>query len=135
MHKTKNAVARKVLSCLLALMLLGASLPDIFIGSLWAVDSNSLSTVQPILLVTGGGLPDGARGSAASVSNERSYTLADLQALSFQDTEKMGGRIKKVYDKFAENYTQYNCGRVFREDLVKFREIIFEKTAETLEHI
>ncbi|MCL2844033.1 MAG: aromatic amino acid ammonia-lyase [Chitinivibrionia bacterium] len=58
--------------------------------------------------------------------------LADLQALSFQDTEKMGVRIKKVYDKFSESYTQYNCTRIFREDLVRFRDIIFEKTVETI---
>jgi histidine ammonia-lyase len=77
-----------------------------------------------------------ARLALKSVQNaelvQTTEILADLQALSFQDTENLGMRTKKIYDKFSENYTQYNCGRVFREDLLRFREIIFEKTIEVM---
>jgi histidine ammonia-lyase len=61
--------------------------------------------------------------------------LADLQALGFRNADKLGDEIKKIYDELASNYEQYNCGKVFRENLLKFREIIFENVAGKLGYI
>jgi histidine ammonia-lyase len=61
--------------------------------------------------------------------------LADLQAFSFKNSARLGQRTKKIYDELAKNYTQYNCSRVFRGDLLKFRNIIFDNIAGKLGYI
>jgi histidine ammonia-lyase len=61
--------------------------------------------------------------------------LADLQAFSFTGSEGLGHRIKEIYDELAKNYTQYDCRRIFRQDLVKFGEIIFGEIANKLGYI
>jgi histidine ammonia-lyase len=61
--------------------------------------------------------------------------LADLQALSFRNSDKLGVETKKIYDELSKHYEQYNCDKVFRENLVKFREIIFENIAGKLGYI
>ncbi len=52
-------------------------------------------------------------------------TLADLQALSFRNADKMGTAIRRVYDVLGEHFEVYDNERVFREDLVKFRKLLF----------
>ncbi|MCL1946509.1 MAG: aromatic amino acid ammonia-lyase [Chitinivibrionia bacterium] len=61
--------------------------------------------------------------------------LADLQALSFRNSDKLGVEIKKIYDELAKDYERYNCKKVFRENIVKYREIIFENIAGKLGYI
>ena len=61
--------------------------------------------------------------------------LADLQALSFRNSDKLGVETKKIYDELSKHYEQYNCDKIFRENLVKFREIIFENIAGKLGYI
>ncbi len=52
-------------------------------------------------------------------------TLADLQALSFRNADQMGTAIRRVYDVLMEHFEVYDNERVFREDLVKFRKLLF----------
>jgi len=52
--------------------------------------------------------------------------LADLQALSFRNSEDLGVKTKELYEELAQSFDQYNSGRVIRDDLVKFRKILFE---------
>ena len=52
-------------------------------------------------------------------------TLADLQALSFRNADKMGTAIRRVYDVLSEHFEVYDNERVFRDDLVKFRKLLF----------
>jgi histidine ammonia-lyase len=53
--------------------------------------------------------------------------LADLQALSFRNSEGLGVETAKIYAELSKDYEQYNCSKVFRENLLKFRKIIFEE--------
>lgn len=52
--------------------------------------------------------------------------LADLQALTFRNSEGLGEGTGKVYAKASKEYVQYKNERVFRDDLVKFRALLFE---------
>jgi len=82
---------RRILSLLMCLAMVMALLPSLSVGAADEPGGSSggstgggggwMATERPILLITGTDLPGGARGSAANVSNERSYTLEDLQAL------------------------------------------------------
>ncbi len=70
-----------------------------------------------------------ARKAFRSASNAKHVltleTLADLQALSFRNADKMGKAIRRVYDVLGEHFEVYDNERVFREDLVKFRKLLF----------
>lgn len=61
--------------------------------------------------------------------------LADLQALSFRNSEGLGIETAKIYAELSKDYEQYNCNKIFRENLLKFREIIFENLADKFEFI
>jgi histidine ammonia-lyase len=52
--------------------------------------------------------------------------LADLQALSFRNADGLGVETAKIYAELSKDYGQYNCDKIFRENLLKFRKIIFE---------
>ncbi len=52
-------------------------------------------------------------------------TLADLQALSFRNADRMGKAIRRVYDVLMEHFEVYDNERPFRDDLVKFRKLLF----------
>jgi histidine ammonia-lyase len=52
-------------------------------------------------------------------------TLAQLQALSFRNADKLGKGTKKIYDILKKHFTVYDNKRVFHEDLVKFRKLLF----------
>jgi histidine ammonia-lyase len=51
--------------------------------------------------------------------------LADLQALSFRNADKMGTAISKIYNILNEKFQLYDNQRIFHEDLVKFRKMLF----------
>lgn len=70
-----------------------------------------------------------ARKAFKSVSNAKHVltleTLAQLQALSFRNADKMGKGTTAVYKKLNEHFEVYDNTRVFHEDLVKFRKLLF----------
>ena len=51
--------------------------------------------------------------------------LADLQALSFRNADKMGYAISKIHKILHKEFKVYNNERVFHDDLVKFRKLLF----------
>jgi histidine ammonia-lyase len=51
--------------------------------------------------------------------------LADLQALSFRNAGTMGKCISKIYRLLKKHFTVYDNGRIFHDDLVKFRKLLF----------
>jgi histidine ammonia-lyase len=52
-------------------------------------------------------------------------TLAELQALSFRNSTTMGRAISKVHTILNREFTQYRNDRVFHDDLVRFRKLLF----------
>ena len=70
-----------------------------------------------------------ARKAFKAVSNAKHVltveTLAQLQALSFRNADKMGIGTKKIYRLLGENFVVYDNKRVLHEDLVKFRRLLF----------
>ena len=61
--------------------------------------------------------------------------LADLQALSFRNSGGLGEETAKIYAELSKDYEQYNCNKIFRENLLKFRKIIFDSVADKLRFI
>ncbi len=53
--------------------------------------------------------------------------LADLQALSFKDSSKLGLEIAKCYKKLASHFKVYDSKTVFHDMLVDFMDLLFEK--------
>ncbi len=51
--------------------------------------------------------------------------LADLQALSFRNADKLGLATGKIYSLLAKDFQVYDDSRIFHDDLVKFRKILF----------
>jgi histidine ammonia-lyase len=51
--------------------------------------------------------------------------LADLQALSFRNADKMGNAISKIYKILHDEFQIYDNSRVFHDDLTKFRKLLF----------
>jgi histidine ammonia-lyase len=70
-----------------------------------------------------------ARKAFKSVSNAKHVltleTLAQLQALSFRNASTMGKGTSKMHAVLKEHFTVYDNSRVFHEDLVKFRKLLF----------
>jgi histidine ammonia-lyase len=70
-----------------------------------------------------------ARKAFRSVSNAKHVltleVLADLQSLSFRNAERMGRGTRGIYDVLAKDFEVYDNERVFHEDLVKFRKLLF----------
>lgn len=52
-------------------------------------------------------------------------TLAQLQALSFRNADRMGRGTSKIYRLLNEHFEVYRNERVFHDDLVKFRKLLF----------
>jgi len=71
-----------------------------------------------------------ARLAIRSVENAKHVVtlefLADLQALTFRHNEGLGEGTERLYRKVVGEYLQYNNERVFRDDLIKFRRLLFE---------
>ncbi|MDA3791871.1 MAG: aromatic amino acid ammonia-lyase [Desulfobacula sp.] len=51
--------------------------------------------------------------------------LADLQALSFKNTDKLGYGTRKIYELLNKNFDVYDNSTIFHDSLVKFRKILF----------
>jgi histidine ammonia-lyase len=70
-----------------------------------------------------------ARKALKAASNAKHVltveTLGMLQALSFRNAEGMGRGIRAIYDALGKHFTVYDNTRVFHEDLVKFRKLLF----------
>lgn len=70
-----------------------------------------------------------ARKAFKSVSNAKHVltleTLAQLQALSFRNADRLGKGTKRIYDILKNHFTVYDNKRIFHEDLVKFRKLLF----------
>ncbi|HEX2955325.1 MAG TPA: aromatic amino acid ammonia-lyase [Chitinispirillaceae bacterium] len=73
-----------------------------------------------------------ARKAFKSVSNAKHVitmeVLAQLQALSFRNADKMGKGTTAVYKLLNEQFSVYDNNRIFHNDLVKFRKILFSST-------
>lgn len=92
------------------------------------VSTNSISTnasnqdVVPMSTVA-------ARKAYRSVSNAKHVitleVLAVLQALSFRNAETLGKGTGRIYELLSKDFTVYDNERVFHDDLVKFRKILF----------
>lgn len=70
-----------------------------------------------------------ARKAFKAVSNAKHVLtiemLAQLQALSLRNAKTMGKGTTNVYKELKKHFTVYDNKRVFHEDLVKFRKILF----------
>ncbi len=51
--------------------------------------------------------------------------LADLQALSFRNSDKLGHGTGKIYDILSRHFEVYDDTRIFHDDLLKFRKLLF----------
>ena len=70
-----------------------------------------------------------ARKAYSSVSNAKHVltleVLADMQALSFRNADKMGHATSKVHEMLSEHFVVYDDKRIFHDDLVRFRKLLF----------
>jgi histidine ammonia-lyase len=70
-----------------------------------------------------------ARKAFRLVSNAKHIVtleiLADLQALSFKNTEKLGIGTGKIYEILKKDFDVYDNSTIFHESLVKFRKLLF----------
>ena len=70
-----------------------------------------------------------ARKAFKSISNAKHVmtleTLADLQCFYFRNSEGLGAGTSKIYNILNKEFVVYDNERVFHEDLVKFRKLIF----------
>jgi histidine ammonia-lyase len=69
------------------------------------------------------------RKAYRSVSNTKHVLtleiLADMQALSFRNADKMGHATKKIHQILSKDFQVYDDSRIFHDDLVKFRKLLF----------
>ena len=83
LRKRKDRFLRQCLAVVLSVALM-VTMSGVMPGNSWqaqAADELSGITEQPILLVSGQGIIAGGNYTDGNISNERSYTLADLQEL------------------------------------------------------
>lgn len=70
-----------------------------------------------------------ARKAFKSISNAKHVltleVLADLQSLFFRNAAGLGKGIGKIYGILNKEFTVYDNERIFHDDLVKFRKILF----------
>ncbi|MEA3545416.1 MAG: aromatic amino acid ammonia-lyase, partial [Thermodesulfobacteriota bacterium] len=70
-----------------------------------------------------------ARKAFKSVSNAKHIVtlevLADLQALSFRNSDKLGHGTGRIYRLLKEDFTPYDNSRIFHDDLVYYRKLLF----------
>lgn len=79
-----------------------------------------------------------ARKAFRLVSNAKHIVtleiLADLQALSFRNSDKLGFGTGKIYSILNKEFQVYDDSRIFHEDLKKFRKLLFSSNIfDTLE--
>src|SRR6266702_569102 len=70
-----------------------------------------------------------ARKAFKAVSNAKHVVtlevLADLQALSFRNSDRLGRGTGRIYELLEKEFSVYDNTRVFHDDLVKFRKLLF----------
>jgi len=70
-----------------------------------------------------------ARKAFNLVSNSKHIltveVLADLQALSFRNADKLGHGTQRIYSILKKDFEVYDNTRIFHEDLTKFRKLLF----------
>ncbi|HEX7509718.1 MAG TPA: aromatic amino acid ammonia-lyase [Chitinivibrionales bacterium] len=70
-----------------------------------------------------------ARKAFKSVSNAKHVltveTLAQMQALSFRNADKLGKGTDKIYRILKDHFEVYDNKRIFHDDLVPFRKLLF----------
>ncbi len=70
-----------------------------------------------------------ARKAFKSVSNAKHVVtlevLADLQALSFRNADRLGRGTGRIYQRLKQDFRVYNNDHIFHEDLVHFRKLLF----------
>jgi len=70
-----------------------------------------------------------ARKAFKLVSNSKHILtleiLADLQALSFRNADKLGRGTQKIHSILQKDFKVYDNTRIFHDDLVKFRKLLF----------
>ncbi len=70
-----------------------------------------------------------ARKAFKSVSNAKHIVtleiLADLQALSFRNADALGRGTGRIYQILQRDFCQYDNSRIFHDELVKFRKLLF----------
>jgi histidine ammonia-lyase len=70
-----------------------------------------------------------ARKAFKSVSNAKHVItleiLADLQALSFRNADKLGGGTGQIYRILLNDFKLYDNTQIFHEDLIRFRKLLF----------
>jgi histidine ammonia-lyase len=70
-----------------------------------------------------------ARKALRAVENAKHVltleTLADLQALSFRNADRLGRANARIYELLATHFQPYDNGRIFHDDLVRFRHLLF----------
>ena len=70
-----------------------------------------------------------ARKAFKSVSNAKHVmtleVFTDLQALSFRNADRLGVGTGRIYQILNREFTVYDNKRVFHDDLVKFRKLLF----------
>ena len=70
-----------------------------------------------------------ARKALRAVENAKHVltleTLADMQALSFRNAAGLGHANRRIYRLLAAHFQPYDNRRIFHDDLVKFRQLLF----------
>lgn len=70
-----------------------------------------------------------ARKAFKAVSNAKHVVtlevLADLQALSFRNADRLGNATGRIYAMLNRDFSRYDNSRIFHGDLVKFRKLLF----------
>lgn len=61
--------------------------------------------------------------------------LADLQAMSFKESTKLGDELAKYYQRLSTYFTTYNSETIFHDLLVRFMDLIFDQDVLSLREI
>jgi histidine ammonia-lyase len=73
-----------------------------------------------------------ARKAVKAISNAKHVltleVLADLQALSFRNADRLGSGTGKIYEILNREFSVYDNNRIFHQDLVKFRKLLFSSS-------
>jgi histidine ammonia-lyase len=71
-----------------------------------------------------------ARKAVRAVDNAKHIltleVLADLQALSFRNAPGLGQGTRRIYETLSQDFSPYDNQRVFHDDLVRFRRLLFD---------
>ena len=73
-----------------------------------------------------------ARKAFQSIRNAKHVltveVFADLQALSFRNSGRLGHGVRRVHDLLLPHFQVYDNGRVLHDDLARFRKLLFSSS-------